>query len=116
MKAILKRIVGFSLLIWLGTIAFTASESFIWDPNSEPDVAGYRIYYKTLTDTSHQMIDVGNVTRGTVSGLISGETYRFFATCYNTAGLESDPSNVVELTIPDEPKRPNPPILRIEDE
>ena len=115
MKSILKRIVGFSLLIWLGTTVFTASESFIWNPNSEPDVAGYRIYYGTPPGKFTEMVDVGNVTLATITGLTQGKTYQFFATCYNTAGLESVPSNVVELTIP-EPKRPNPPILRIEDE
>lgn len=94
-------------LIACAAIAHAASETFVWLPNTEPDVAGYRIYYGTPPGKFNQVVDVGNVTRATITGLAPGNTYQFFATCYNTAGLESDPSNIVELTTnPNVPKAP----------
>lgn len=70
-----------------------------WDPSPGPDVAGYRIYY-TLTGGDTQVLDVGDVTTASVSELMAGETYSFYATCYNLAGLESEPSNSIEYTVP----------------
>jgi hypothetical protein len=87
------------LLLLCTAMGFAESASFIWLPNSEPDVAGYRIYYGN-DNTFNEMVDVGNVTRATIQNLIPGNTYRFYATCYNTSGLESDPSDIVTVDIP----------------
>jgi hypothetical protein len=62
------------------------------------------------------MLDVGDVTTASISNVIVGQTYSFHATCYNTAGLESDPSNSVEYTVPqsiptNEPPTADPLIL-----
>lgn len=75
----------------------SASATLAWDANSEPDLAGYRIYYGNASGSYPTSIDVGKATTCTVSGLDPRLTYYFAATAYNTAELESDPSNEVVL-------------------
>lgn len=87
-----------------------ASVHVAWDPNTEPDLAGYRIYYGVSSrDYTHQ-VDVGNVTTATVSNLQYGVTYFFSATAYNTSGLESDFSNEASTQLVP-PQGNNPPTL-----
>ena len=80
-----------------------------WDANTEPNLAGYKIYYK-IGEASEPYdgagavqgpspIDVGNVLEFTLTGLSDdlGTIYRFVATAYNTDDppLESGYSNIV---------------------
>jgi hypothetical protein len=76
-----------------------------WDPNSEPDIAGYRIHYGTNSRVYSVVLDVGNVTNTVITNLLSETTYYFAATAYNTSSLESDLSEEVSLTtpMPDQP-------------
>ena len=69
--------------------AIVAQVTLTWDPNSEPDLAGYDIYYGTASGNYQWKTDVGNVTTYTLNGLNIGVTYYFAATAYNTQGLES---------------------------
>jgi hypothetical protein len=71
-----------------------------WDPNSEPDLSGYRIHYGTSSRNYTGVIDVGNQLTCTVTDLTPGETYYFAATAYNYSGLESDFSNEVLYVVP----------------
>ena len=71
-----------------------------WDPNSEPDLAGYKLYYGTASGNYTNAIDVGNQVTYTVTGLNPGVTYYFAVTAYNTSGFESDYSNEVVYTVP----------------
>ncbi len=77
-----------------------AQVTLAWDPNSEPDVAGYRLYYGSAGGEFGTVINTGNVTNFTAADLAPGSTYAFYVTCYNTSGLESEPSNVVEYVVP----------------
>ena len=93
-----------------GSRAGSASHSFqvkasqvrqanlIWDPNSEPDLAGYKIYYGTSSNNYNSVVDVGNHTTYTLSGLQAGKTYYISATAYNLKGLESGYSNEIVFT------------------
>ena len=72
----------------------------MWNANPEPDIAGYRLYYGTAAGTYTEEIDVGNSTTATVSNLSGGIVYFFAATAYNTAGIESMPSNEVAYAAP----------------
>ena len=72
-----------------------AQVTLTWDPNSEPDLAGYEIYYGTASGNYQWKINVGNVTAYTVNNLDTGRTYYFAATAYNTKGQESGYSNEV---------------------
>ena len=69
-----------------------------WDPNIEPDLAGYKIYYGT--ELPYTMLDVGNQTTATLTDLQPELTYTIYATAFNTAGLESDPSTPITYTVP----------------
>lgn len=66
-----------------------------WDPNVEPDVAGYRLHVGTASREYTQAIDVGNVTTNTLVGLDLDQFYYVAVTTLDTSGLESDYSNEV---------------------
>ena len=82
------------------SVPYGASVTLAWDPNTEPDIAGYKLYYGSPVGTYSEVVNVGNTTNTTVDTLVSGNTYAFYVTCYNTSGLESEPSNVVEYSVP----------------
>ena len=66
-----------------------------WNANTEPDIAGYRVYSRTVLGNYGQGTDVGNVTATTVPNLTLGNIYYFRVTAYDTVGLESAPSDEV---------------------
>lgn len=70
-----------------------------WDANSESDIAGYRVRYGTSSGNHSSVVDVGNSITATLSNLTVGTTYYFVVTAYNTAALESLPSNEVSVTV-----------------
>lgn len=78
----------------------TNTVTLAWDPSPEPDVAGYILYYGPASTVYTNSIDVGNAVTGRVSGLTVSATYFFVVTAYNTAGLQSDPSNEIQYTVP----------------
>ncbi len=63
----------------------------VWDANTEPDVAGYKIYYGTAPSTYTQVIDVGNKTSHLIDNLQEGVTYYLVVTAYDQTGNESLP-------------------------
>jgi hypothetical protein len=75
--------------------ALALSVTLAWNPNPEQDVAGYRVYYGTPAGNFGSILDVGKVTGASIQGLDSSKSYGFRLTCYNSAGLESDPSRAV---------------------
>ena len=78
-----------------------------WDPNTEPDVAGYKVYYGTASRTYGSAIDVGNVTTYTFPGLTQGVTYYIALTAYDSANHESGYSNEVSGKITETISTPN---------
>ena len=76
------------------------SITLAWDPNTEPDLAGYKLYYGTASHAYEFSIDVGNQTTYTISGFLEGVDYKFAVTAYNLYGLESDFSNKVSYPGP----------------
>src|SRR6266550_3488691 len=64
-----------------------------WTANTESDLAGYKLYYGTSSHTYQTSIDVGNRTTYIVTGLLTGQTYYFAVTAYNTSGAQSGYSN-----------------------
>ncbi len=71
-----------------------------WDPNPEPQVAGYKVYSGTASRTYSGGADVGNWTSCFMSGLEPEKTYYFAATAYSSTGEESDYSAEVVYTAP----------------
>lgn len=87
-------------------VALAANVKLGWDANSEPDIAGYRLYYGVVSAAYNQTVDVGTNITATASNLQSGLTYFFAVTAYNTSGLESEFSNELSLTIASKPPTP----------
>ncbi len=94
-----RKSIVISLILFL-TLLFCSIESgaqikLAWDPNTEPDMAGYRVYYGTASRTYGTPIDVGNVTTYTLNGLSQRVVYYITVTAYNMANYESAYSNEV---------------------
>ena len=77
-----------------------ASVIVAWDPNSEPDLAGYRVYYGRAPRTYNTMIDVGNNTNQIVNDLHHEMIYYFAVTAYDSSGNESSYSDEAIANIP----------------
>jgi hypothetical protein len=73
----------------------SAQVTLTWEPNAEPDLAGYRIYYGTSSGIYPNDIDVYNSTTYTILDLEEDQTYYFSASAYNYSGDESGFSNEV---------------------
>src|SRR3972149_2601731 len=95
------------MAIWvLGLIVPVSAEALIlaWDPNTEADLAGYKVHIGTSPGAYSQSIDVGHVTTFTVPGLLAGETYYLALTAYDIFANESGFSSQVRTTIPKPPE------------
>ena len=77
--------------------SFASSAKFQWDPNSESDLAGYKLHYGVRGEAATEHLDAGLLTTAAISGLDPDKTYDFVVTAYNTSGLESSSSNVVTV-------------------
>ncbi|MBI3608556.1 MAG: metallophosphoesterase family protein [Nitrospirae bacterium] len=88
----------FGLNAVFGTAAYAADANLAWDANTEPDIAGYKLHYGTISGAYTSVLDAGNVTTRTVTGLGNG-TYYFALTAYDTSGNESQLSNEVNKTL-----------------
>ena len=58
------RILLLVIALLLDTVAtlHAATATASWDPNPEPDIAGYKLSYGTAPGTYTTTVDVGNVT------------------------------------------------------
>ena len=86
------------LLSFLLGVANAGAVTISWDANSEPDIAGYRVYYGTAAAPYSTRVDVA-VPTATISNLEQGLTYTFAVTAYNTSGAESAYSSSVSYTV-----------------
>lgn len=83
----------------------TASVTLKWDPNTEADLAGYKVYDcipapAPCSIAQHSGVeDVGNLVTITLPGIFQ-EGSTFFVTAYDASGNESGPSNKVTVGIP----------------
>ena len=93
-----------------GASAETNSVSLSWDPNTEPDIAGYKVYWGTSSGVYNQFSDVSQTT-ALVSDLTVGVRYYFAVTAYNEAGSESGYSEEVWAIVPSPGSTPEPQYL-----
>jgi len=89
----------FSLCSLPADNAFAAKVTIAWDASSEPDIAGYIIYYGPDSQNYQDSIDLGKSTSCTISGLQEGQTYFFAVTAYDPAYNESGFSEELSYTI-----------------
>lgn len=96
---------SFALLLLTAPSLLARDITLEWDPNTEPDISGYKIYYRadspalpldgTGAREGRSPIDVGDRVTATIRGLDAGRIYYFAVTAYNSAGYESSLSNIV---------------------
>ena len=77
-----------------------ASVELQWDPNTEPELAGYKVHWGTSSGNYTASKDVGKTTTCTLTGLVEGKTYYFAATAYDGNSNESGYSNQISYTVP----------------
>ncbi len=98
-----------SFVTFLYSPCCAATVTLSWDANTESDLAGYKVYYKSGTSTlpfngtdaleGVSPIDVNSWTTATISGLDPSKAYYFTVTAYDTSGAESTNSNIVYVPI-----------------
>jgi chitinase len=112
--------VSLFLFAFLPSICTAESVTLAWDENTEPDIAGYRVYYRIGSSGSYVMslydgtgIENGNspidipvyedenpdprFVEIDLHGLDENLDYYFVVTAYNIEGYESAPSNEASL-------------------
>src|SRR5579863_270740 len=99
---------GFARTFSLAAVVFFAavaargnqSVSLTWDPDFSADTVGYYLYLGTISGDYTTKIDVGNNTVITISGLVDGSINYFVVRAYNSARIESPPSNEALFVVP----------------
>jgi len=89
------------LLLLLAAPASAIDLKLAWNPNAEPDLAGYRIYRSTAIGGPYEQIGQASVTpepgfTWPVPPLTEATMY-FVVTAYDTAGNESGYSNEASI-------------------
>lgn len=84
-----------------------ASITIAWNPNKEPGLAGYRVYYGTASGSYSSCVDIGNPSKSpsgfveyTLTALDKGEKYYIAVIAYDkkkdTSGFSSEVSSVAK--------------------
>ena len=110
----LTGLIGIALALFL--ILFSSPACAIhltlaWDPNDEPDLAGYIVYYGTASRNYKYDVDIGDQTSCTISGLNEDVMYYFAVTAYDNEGNESGYSQELSHTIPSPNNPPDSPAI-----
>ena len=98
------------------TNVHSAQVTVEWYPNSEADLAGYKLHYGTTSGNYDTIINVGNQVSYTIPNLEGGNTYYVTGTAYDTSGYESVYAEELIYNIPitNDVTPPSPPTgLRI---
>jgi len=86
----------FAIDTWLKPMVPIGTATISWNANTEPDLAGYKVYYGTSPRTNscppggyYDEIDIGNATSHTFNNLAKGKIYYFSITSYDKNNNES---------------------------
>lgn len=71
-----------------------------WQGTADPNVAGYALYCRATGSTTTNRLDVGMATSTTLCNLTASSTYYFYVVAYDSAQIESGPSNLLPYTAP----------------
>lgn len=83
-------------LLTICTTIFGREVTLTWDPNSEPDLSHYIVYWGTTSrNYTSNSGGIGLVTEYSMPLPDDGKVYYFAVTAVDDAGLESDYSNEV---------------------
>jgi len=96
--------------LWLGLLCFVMVLLFslsamaqvdvqvTWAANSEPDLAGYRVWWGTQPGVYPNSQEAGTATVDIINGLSEGTTYYIAVTAYDLADNESAKSEWADIT------------------
>jgi hypothetical protein len=76
------------------------SIELIWDRNTEPDLAGYRIYRAAAAGAFEKLADVSQIPSYSDRSVEHGKTYRYAISALDQAGNESARTPAVEVGLP----------------
>ncbi len=87
-------------LLWANLLAAAEKNSVTlsWNPNTEPDLAGYRVHYGSTSAPFDQLAQVAT-NLAVISNLTNGATYTFAVTAYTSSGAESTYSEPLLYTV-----------------
>ena len=86
----MRRLVTTLLVLFAATgWIYAGTMSIAWDPVSDSDLAGYKVYYGTAPGNYPLSKDVGNTTSTVLTGLDPCTRYYVAVKAYDTGGLES---------------------------
>jgi hypothetical protein len=109
----MKKLFTILAILAIAGIAQAATVQVTWNPNTEPDLSGYKLYHGTASGQYGEPVDVGNVTGHAMQITPEyGATYYFALTAYDTSGNESGYSDEATCFIPDGVKPEKPTGLR----
>jgi hypothetical protein len=118
----MKSLIYFIIFILISVNCFAADVVLQWQANTEPDLAGYKIYYDTKPGIPYEGDSINGRSpvelklddlkdkanpEYTMKGLNKESRWYFVVTAYDTEGLESDYSNEVstnDYSAPGSPK------------
>lgn len=83
-------------------VTVQANVKLAWNPNLEPDLAGYRLYVSA--SATNNFLPVLETTNTTASITITNRA-QVYVTAFNTSMMESLPSNTLQLN-PTQPAAP----------
>ena len=88
--------------LFLPSLVLAGSATVTWQPNTEPDLAKYRVYWSTTAGTygSYKAEVPKGTTSHVANGLTEGKTYYFVVTALDASGNESGFSSRASKTIP----------------
>lgn len=102
MTKMITQLVLVMVLVGMVNFAHGAAVRISWSPNSESDLAGYKVYYGTASGSYSKVVNTGLSTYVDISGLSSGMTYYFAVTAYDTGNNESGYSQEAHALIPNQ--------------
>jgi hypothetical protein len=76
------------------------SASLVWEPDSEADLAGYRVYRSEGNGPWQKLADVSAVPSYSDTTVEHGKTYHYAVSAFDKTGNESERSAPVEIAIP----------------
>lgn len=95
MRHVALRTLLLSVLILLASLASSAEYALEWNPDQDPRVSNYRIYYGEAPHAYDQWFDVGDVTSYRITDLDPQTIYYFAVKVTDGGSRESDFSNEV---------------------
>ena len=110
----MKKLLIAVIIMFVTAPAMAADVSFLWNANTEPDLAGYRLYHKTtagVTAGDELIVDIACGPNDlacalyTQTGVPDGPHF-WILTAYDQSGNESGPSVEQERLIDKTPPAP----------